>query len=159
MKKVISIAVALVLCLSIFAGCGAKEVNLADLMDKMNSEYSVDATKYETKDDMYKYYNINADDIKQFAAEVGKSDTDSKNTEVVLVEATDSDAASRVETALTNRYNSICAFLLSNSASLRISSGVSILSLAFEISERIDFTGKVFSAILSCFKISLTSFF
>ena len=30
-----------------------------------------------------------------------------KNTEVVLVEATDSDAASRVETALTNRYNSI----------------------------------------------------
>ena len=107
MKKVISIAVALVLCLSIFAGCGAKEVNLADLMDKMNSEYSVDATKNETKDDMYKYYNINADDIKQFAAEVGKSDTDSKNTEVVLVEATDSDAASRVETALTNRYNSI----------------------------------------------------
>lgn len=107
MKKVISLAVALVLCLSIFAGCGAKEVNLADLMDKMNSEYSVDATKYETKDDMYKYYNINADDIKQFAAEVGKSDTDSKNTEVVLVEATDSDAASRVETALTNRYNSI----------------------------------------------------
>ena len=105
MKKVISLAVALVLCLSIFAGCGAKEVNLADLMDKMNSEYSVDATKYETKDDMYKYYNINADDIKQFA--VGKSDTDSKNTEVVLVEATDSDAASRVETALTNRYNSI----------------------------------------------------
>ena len=75
MKKVISIAVALVLCLSIFAGCSAKEVNLADLMDKMNSEYSVDATKYETKDDMYKYYNINADDIKQFAAEVGKSDT------------------------------------------------------------------------------------
>ena len=71
-------------------------------MDKMNSEYSVDATKYETKDDMYKYYNIN-----QFAAEVGKSDTDSENTEVVLVEATDSDAASRVETALTNRYNSI----------------------------------------------------
>ena len=64
MKKVISLAVALVLCLSIFAGCGAKEVNLADLMDKMNSEYSVDATKYETKDDMYKYYNINADDIK-----------------------------------------------------------------------------------------------
>ena len=54
-------------------------------MDKMNSEYSVDATKYETKDDMYKYYNINADDIKQFAAEVGKSDTDSENTEVVLV--------------------------------------------------------------------------
>jgi hypothetical protein len=104
MKKVISLAVALVLCLSIFAGCGAKEVNLADLMDKMNSEYSVDATKYETKDDMYKYYNINADDIKQFAA---KSDTDSKNTEVVLVETTDSDAASRVETALTNRYNSI----------------------------------------------------
>ena len=50
---------------------------------------------------------INADDIKQFAAEVGKSDTDSENTEVVLVEATDSDAASRVETALTNRYNSI----------------------------------------------------
>jgi len=106
-KKVISLAIALVLCLSIFAGCGAKEVNLADLMDKMNSEYSVDATKYETKDDMYKYYNINADDIKQFAAEVGKSDTDSENTEVVLVEATDSDAASRVETALTNRYNSI----------------------------------------------------
>ena len=81
MKKVISFAAVLILCLSIFAGCGAKEVNLGDVMDKMNTEYSVDATKYETKD--------------------------SKNTEVVLVEAADSDAASRVETALTNRYNSI----------------------------------------------------
>ena len=107
MKKVISFAAVLILCLSILAGCGAKEVNLGDVMDKMNTEYSVDATKYETKEDMYKYYNINADDIKQFAAEVGKSDTDRKNTEVVLVEAADSDAASRVETALTNRYNSI----------------------------------------------------
>lgn len=107
MKKVISLAAVLVLCLSFFAGCGAKEVNLGDVMDKINSEYSVDATKYETKDDMYKYYNINADDIKQFAAEVGKSDSASKNTEIVLVEASDSDAASRVETALTNRYNSI----------------------------------------------------
>ena len=107
MKKVISFAAVLILCLSIFAGCGAKDVNLGDVLDKTNTEYSVDATKYETKEDMYKYYNINADDIKQFAAEVGKSDTDSKNTEVVLVEAADSDAASRVETALTNRYNSI----------------------------------------------------
>ena len=92
MKKVISFAAVLILCLSIFAGCGAKDVNLGDVLDKMNTEYSVDATKYETKEDMYKYYNINADDIKQFA---------------VLVEAPDSDAASRVETALTNRYNSI----------------------------------------------------
>lgn len=107
MKKVISFAAVLILCLSILAGCGAKDVNLGDVLDKMNTEYSVDATKYETKEDMYKYYNINADDIKQFAAEVGKSDSDSKNTEIVLVEATDSDAASRVETALTNRYNSI----------------------------------------------------
>ncbi len=107
MKKVISIAVALILCLSIFAGCGAKEVNLADLMDKMNSEYSVDATKYKQRMICTNITISMPTIFKQFAAEVGKSDTDSKNTEVVLVEATDSDAASRVETALTNRYNSI----------------------------------------------------
>ena len=38
MKKVISFAAVLILCLSIFAGCGAKDVNLGDVLDKMNSE-------------------------------------------------------------------------------------------------------------------------
>ncbi len=105
MKKVISLATTLVLCLAIFAGCGAKEVNLSEVMDKINADFSLSLQTLESADDLNTYYSIETADVKQFAAEI-----DSNNNapvEIVLVEAVDSSAADRVESALTTRYNAI----------------------------------------------------
>lgn len=105
MKKVFSIASALILCFAILTGCGAKEVNLTEVMDKLNSDFSLSLRVLESVDDLNTYYSIDTADVKQYAAEI-----DSNNdapVEIVLVEAVDADAATRVETALTTRYNAI----------------------------------------------------
>ncbi len=52
-----------------------------------------------------KYYSIDTEDVKQFAAEIN-SDSNSR-VEIVLVEAVDADAASRVNDALSKTYTSI----------------------------------------------------
>ena len=105
MKKVISIVSAFVLCLAIFAGCGAKEVKLSEVMDKINSDFSLSLQKLESADELNRYYSIDTADVKQFAAEIDPNNN--APVEIVLIEAVDADAASRVETALTTRYNAI----------------------------------------------------
>ena len=105
MKKVFSIATSIILCLALLTGCGAKEVNLTEVMDKLNSDFSLSLRVLESVDDLNTYYSIDTADVKQYAAEI-----DSNNdapVEIVLVEAVDADAATRVETSLTTRYNAI----------------------------------------------------
>lgn len=105
MKKVISIVSAFVLCLAIFTGCGAKEVKLSEVMDNINSDFSLSLQKLESADELNTYYSIDTADVKQFAAEIDPNNN--APVEIVLIEAVDADAASRVETALTTRYNAI----------------------------------------------------
>ena len=105
MKKVISIASAFVLCLAIFTGCGAKEVKLSEVMDKINSDFSLSLQTLESADELNTYYSIDTADVKQFAAEIDPNNN--APVEIVLIEAVDADAASRVESALTTRYNAI----------------------------------------------------
>ena len=105
MKKVISIVSALVLCRAVCAGCGAKEVKLSEVMNKLNSDFSLSLKALESADDLNKYYSINTADVKQFAAEIDPNNN--APVEIVLVEATNADAAGKIETALTNRYKSI----------------------------------------------------
>lgn len=105
MKKVISIASALVLCLAIITGCGAKEVKLSEVMDKINSDFSLSLQKLESADELNTYYSIDTADVKQFAAEIDPNNN--APVEIVIIEAVDADAASRVESALTTRYNAI----------------------------------------------------
>ena len=105
MKKVISIVSVFVLCLAIFTGCGAKEVKLSEVMDKINSDFSLSLQKLESADELNTYYSIDTADVKQFAAEIDPNNN--APVEIVLIEAVDADAASRVETALTTRYNAI----------------------------------------------------
>ncbi len=105
MKKVLSLATALVLTFAMLTGCGAKEVNLGEVMDKINADFSLSLRVLESADDLNTYYSIETADVKQFAAEI-----DSNNdapVEIVMVEAVDSTAADRVESALTTRYNAI----------------------------------------------------
>ncbi len=105
MKKVIAFALAMVMCLAAFAGCGSKEVDLKKAMETLNTKYSLSLDSIASADDLNKYYQVKKDDVKQFAAEKNK-DTNSP-VEVILVEAKDKDAASNVEKALQKRLNSV----------------------------------------------------
>lgn len=105
MKKVLSFSVLLVLCLTIFVGCGSKDVKLSEAIDKINNDYSLSLQTLSNADDLNKYYGINTADVKQFAGEIDPNNN--APVEIVLVEAVDSTAADNIETALTTRYNSI----------------------------------------------------
>lgn len=107
MKRIFAVAVALVLCLSLLTGCGSKDVNLNDVMTKLNSDYSLSLQTLSSADELNTYYSISTDDVKQFAAEIDSTNDAPK--EIILIEATDADAATRVEEALTTRLNSIMA--------------------------------------------------
>ena len=103
--SVIAFALAMVMCLAAFAGCGSKEVDLKKAMETLNTKYSLSLDSIASADDLNKYYQVKKDDVKQFAAEKNK-DTNSP-VEVILVEAKDKDAASNVEKALQKRLNSV----------------------------------------------------
>ena len=100
MKKVISFATIIFMCISMLTGGGASDVKLEEVMD-----FSLSLTQLESADELKTYYSISPDDVKQFAAEI-----DSNNNapvEIVMIEAVDSTAADNIEQALTTRYNSI----------------------------------------------------
>lgn len=107
MKKLFLTLFCGILVLSSFVGCGkeVKNVNLQTVLADINSKYSLDLDAVSDTDSLNKYYNISAEDVKQFAAEI-KSDGNDR-TEIVLVEAVDSSAADRINSALTTTYNSI----------------------------------------------------
>ena len=105
MKRVVSIVTVFVLCLTVLAGCGSKSVDLGQVMDKINTEYDISIKRLSTTEDLNKYYSVNAEDVKQFAAEINQEAN--APVEIVMIEAKDSTAASNIEEALTSRYNSI----------------------------------------------------
>ena len=105
MKKIISIAMALVMSCLLLVGCGAKEVNLSEAMTKINSDFSLSLKTLDSVDDLNTYYSIDTADVKQFAAEIDPNND--APVEIVLVEAVDAEAATRIETAVTTRYNDI----------------------------------------------------
>lgn len=116
MKKVITLFCAAVLCVCFFSGCGAKEANLSEVMDKINSSYDVkDLTKLTDVNDLNTYYGIDVKDVKQFAAEIN-TDSSKAPVEIVLVEANDASAAQNINTKLSARYNSIYSQYASYSA-------------------------------------------
>lgn len=106
MKKTLTIIVAVVLTLAMLTACGAKNVDLNDLMKKLNDTYGLSGlTTVEDSDNLNRYYRTPKEDVKQFAAEFTKAASDGY-TEVVIIEATDADAAGRVKTQLETRQRS-----------------------------------------------------
>lgn len=110
MKRIIALVLAAILSVAVFAGCGSSEsssksVDLASVMETINTNNKLSLDKVDSADKLNRYYSIEEKDVKQFAAEKD-SDPDAP-VEVVLVEAVDSDAAARVETALNTRYDSV----------------------------------------------------
>lgn len=105
MKKAVFLLSVIVLCLTLLSGCGSSNANLSEVMSKINTDFKLSLKTLENVDDLNTYYSIDTADVKQFAAEINSNSNAPQ--EIVLVEAVDADAASRVEQALTNRYNSI----------------------------------------------------
>lgn len=108
MKKILTMILAVVMIFA-FAGCGgdngtssSANVNLTDVMDKINSDCPSNMTAITDVSQLGTYYEIKSEDVKSFAAEIDRSGID----EVVLVEAADSDAVSRVQQCLNARYQS-----------------------------------------------------
>ncbi len=102
MKRTFICILALLLTVCMLGACGPKEVELATVMDDINKEFEISGlTEIEEADKLELYYQIKADDVKQFAAEFSK-DTSKNPQEIVLVEAVDEDAAKSIETSLKN---------------------------------------------------------
>lgn len=110
MKRVISLVLAALMAVAVFAGCGGnnatKDADLNKVLDTINSENSLSLEKITDANKLNLYYSIAEADVKQFAAESDKSNPNAP-VEIVLVEAKDADAAGRIETALNTRYNSV----------------------------------------------------
>lgn len=107
MKRILTIVVAAVLVLATLTACGGtKNVDLNELMKKINDTYGLTGlTAVEDADNLNRYYRTPKEDVKQFAAEFTKAASDGY-TEVVLIEAVDADAAGRVKAQLEARRNS-----------------------------------------------------
>ena len=102
MKKLLSLLLlaVMILTLSACGGGGKQSAKSADLKAVL-AKFTFDGEMLEM-DEMLDVYGIQAADMKQFAAAVNTSGIDCD--EVVLVEAKDADAASRVKEALDKRY-------------------------------------------------------
>ncbi|MBR1482221.1 MAG: DUF4358 domain-containing protein [Ruminococcus sp.] len=106
MKRMIALVIAVIMSVSVFAGCGGGSADLNKVMTDINGTYSLSLEKtLESKDDLSKYYSIKPESVKQFAAEINTDNN--APVEVVMIEATDADAATEIEAALAARYNSI----------------------------------------------------
>ena len=111
MKRIAAIVLAALMLMGVLAACGESSgnsgstpsVDLNTVMTGVNTAFGIgDGMKVlSTTDELKRYYQIEAEDVKSFAAEYS---TDAAvYTEVVIVEANDSAAADRVKAKLDER--------------------------------------------------------
>ena len=100
MKRITAIILAALMMMAVLAGCGgAKNVDLNSVMTGINSQFGFSGLKtLEDTKALNRYYQINEADVKSFAGEL--STAASQYTEVVIVEAKDSNAAQNIKTQL-----------------------------------------------------------
>ena len=95
MKRIITILTAALLVVVLFTACGAKEVDLKALMEDINTKYELTGlTNVEDADALHRYYQTDAENVKQFAAEFSKEA--GNYNEIILIEAADAAAAESI---------------------------------------------------------------
>ena len=106
MKRILTILTAALLILAICTACGSKKsTDLKALLDEINTAYGFsDMKTVEDTDSLNRYYQVEADSVKQFAAELPASSKDFN--EIILIEAVDENAAAQIKTQLDNRLRS-----------------------------------------------------
>ena len=104
MKKLICvIAIVTLLAVSLCA-CGQAAKPLSEIFEKMKTDYNItEMLEFKSADDLSRY-GIKAEDVEESAGGVNKSGVNQE--EIVLVKATDADAAKRVEASLKKRLES-----------------------------------------------------
>ena len=102
MKKIA--AWLLAACVLLLAGCGgaAKSADLSAVKDSLAAQFKLDEMMALSQDDLLDMYGIKPDDVKQYAALIARSSTSAD--EILLFEARDADAASRLKAQLDKRY-------------------------------------------------------
>lgn len=104
MKKLISIAALITVIAVILCACGSTAKPLSEVFESLKTDYNItDLVEFKSVDDLSRY-GIKEEDVKEFAGGVNKSGVNQE--EIVMVLATDADAAERISTALNNRLES-----------------------------------------------------
>ena len=119
MKRVLAIAVVLLMTVGVFAGCSAEntsaDVKLSDVLTQINEKYP-DAvnglTELKEASDLTRYYEIDEKNVEDFAAEIN-TDGSKASLEIVIVKT---DKADDVKQKLNVRYNAILSQYASYSA-------------------------------------------
>lgn len=122
MKRIIALALLVVMAVSVFAGCSSSDnssdVKLSKVLSQINEKYP-DAVKnlkeLKSKDEITSYYDVDEKDIADFAAERIK-DSSQAALEIVIIKAKDKSAKTNIEQKLTVRYNGILGQYASYSA-------------------------------------------
>ena len=121
MKKVFLIVIVLALALCVFAGCSSvkntADVNLSDVLESINEKYPEAVkglTKLKDASDLTRYYDIEDDEVEDFAAEI-ITDSSQAALEIVIVKSASKDDVKR---KLNTRYQAILSQYASYSADL-----------------------------------------
>lgn len=105
MRKLISVISVLLLICVMLCSCSKNVEPLSKVFEQIKSEVGVsEMVEFGSVSDLDRFYGIAAEDIGDFAGGINNSGVNQE--EIVLVKASSSDAAERIKTALTNRYNS-----------------------------------------------------
>ena len=97
-------ALLLALAMLALAGCGgaAKTADLNAVKDALATRFDLSGMMALSEDDLLDMYGVKMDDVKQYAALVARSSTSAD--EILLFEAKDAAAASRIREKVDGRY-------------------------------------------------------
>lgn len=105
MKKLISVIALMTVCALLFCACGEAAKTLSDIFSEIKTTYNVtDMVEFNDVSDLNRFYGIEADDVKEFAGGINRTGVNQE--EIVMVLATDAQAAERISGALSNRQKS-----------------------------------------------------
>ncbi|WP_407385278.1 DUF4358 domain-containing protein [Ruminococcus sp.] len=105
MKRFIGAMALITVCALLFCACGSTAKPLSEIFSGIKTTYHVtDLVEFSDASDLNRFYGIKAEDVKEFAGGINNSGVDME--EIVMVLATDDDAAKRIATSLNNRRDS-----------------------------------------------------
>ncbi|WP_316621436.1 DUF4358 domain-containing protein [Ruminococcus sp.] len=105
MKRIISLIAVVAVLAAVLCACGSSAKPLGDVFSELKTTYNVtDMVEFKDASDLNRFYGIAAEDVKEFAGGINNSGVNME--EIVLILASDKDAAGRIAEALNNRLTS-----------------------------------------------------
>lgn len=108
MKKLLILTAAVLALCVLLCACSENSnaaKPLSDVFTQIKSEVTLsDMVEFSDVAELDRFYGIAAEDVDQFAGGINNSGVNQE--EIVLIKATGADAAERIRTALSNRYQS-----------------------------------------------------